>query len=129
MANNPRIVGAGKGPRKKKPPKSGPRKPLPKPGPRKPGNGQEKGMPQRELQARKKQHLAMRDAALKKGNDYEATYKQYYKVIGQHGDKLTTADSDSLYRQADKAYVKSQSSYRSAKKWNEFYNKLGKYNG
>lgn len=120
MANNPRIVGAGKGPSKKKP-KSGPRKPLPKP-----SNGQEKGMPKRELQARKKQHLAMRDAALKRGNDYEATYKQYYKVIGQHGDKLTTADSDSLYRQADKAYVKSQSSYRSAKKWNEFYNKLGK---
>ena len=84
-----------------------------------------KGLGQKELKARKKQHLAMRDAALKRGNQYEGTYKQYYKVIGQHGDKLTTADSDSLYREADKAYVKAQSNYNSAKKWNKFYNKLG----
>lgn len=122
MANVPRIVGAGKG-GKKLPPQS---KTKPKPHKTFPRiQGQEKGMPQRELEARKKQHLAMRDAALKRGNQYEGTYKQYYKVIGQHGSKLTTADSDSLYREADKAYVKAQSNYRSAKKWNEFYNKLG----
>ena len=117
MTNFPKIVGAGRG-GKKLPPQS---KTKPFTGIK----GQEKGIPKRELEARKKQHLAMRDAALKRGNQYEGTYKQYYKVIGQHGSKLTTADSDSLYREADKAYVKAQSNYRSAKKWNEFYNKLG----
>ena len=85
------------------------------------------GLGKQELNRRMKQHTALRDKALRKGDEAGKLKKQMFKLIGEHGSDPAFREKyvDAAYRTADKAYVKQQSAYNQAIKFNKGLKKLG----
>ena len=85
------------------------------------------GIGKKELQSRMKQHTALRDKALRKGNEADKMYKQMGKLIGQHGSDPAfkkAGYTDAAYRTMDKAFATRQSAYKQAVKFNKGLKKL-----
>ncbi len=86
------------------------------------------GLGKQELKKRMKQHTALRDKALKKGDNASDMYNRMSKLIGQHGSDAefkAKGYTDAAYRTMDKAYVQQQSAYKQAIKFNKGLKKLG----
>ena len=82
------------------------------------------GLGKQELNKRMKQHTALRDKALNKGNQADKMYKEMGKLIGQFGSDKGFP-TDAAYRTMDKAFVTRQSAYKQAIKFNKGLKKLG----
>ena len=82
------------------------------------------GLGKQELSKRMKQHTALRDKALNKGNQADKMYKEMGKLIGQFGSDKGFP-TDAAYRTMDKAFVTRQSAYKQAIKFNKGLKKLG----
>ena len=82
------------------------------------------GLGKQELKRRMKQHTALRDKALNKGNQANKMYKEMGKLIGQFGSEKGFP-TDAAYRTMDKAFVTKQSAYKQAIKFNKGLKKLG----
>ena len=85
------------------------------------------GLGKQELKKRMKQHTALRDKALNKGNQADKMYNQMSKLIGQHGSDPAfkkAGYTDAAYRTMDKAFVTRQSAYKQAIKFNKGLKKL-----
>jgi len=85
------------------------------------------GLGKQELKKRMKQHTALRDKALRKGNEADSMYKQMSKLIGQHGSDPAfkkAGYTDAAYRTMDKAFATRQSAYKQAIKFNKGLKKL-----
>ena len=82
------------------------------------------GLGKQELKRRMKQHTALRDKALNKGNQADKMYKEMGKLIGQFGSEKGFP-TDAAYRTMDKAFVTKQSAYKQAIKFNKGLKKLG----
>ena len=81
------------------------------------------GLGKQELKKRMKQHTALRDKALNKGNQADKMYKEMGKLIGQFGSEKGFP-TDAAYRTMDKAFATRQSAYKQAVKFNKGLKKL-----
>jgi hypothetical protein len=82
------------------------------------------GLGKQELNRRMKQHTALRDKALRKGDAADKTVKDMVKLIGQFGSDKGFP-TDAAYRTMDKAYMTRQKQYKKAVNFNKGLKKLG----
>ena len=84
------------------------------------------GIGKKELQSRMKQHTALRDKALRKGDHADDLYVEMGKLIGTHGHGKTEGfPTDRAYKTLDKAFVTRRSAYKQAVAFNKGLKKLG----
>lgn len=84
------------------------------------------GLGKQELNKRMKQHKALRDKALRKGETADDMYQSIGKLIGTHGHGKTEGfPTDQAYRDMDKAFVTRRSAYKQAVAFNKGLKKLG----
>lgn len=83
------------------------------------------GLGKQELKKRMKQHTALRDKALRKGESADDMYKSLGKLIGTHGHGKTQGfPTDQAYKDMDKAFVTRRSAYKQAVAFNKGLKKL-----
>ena len=84
------------------------------------------GLGKQELNKRMKQHKALRDKALRKGDRADDMYVEMGKLIGTHGHGKTEGfPTDRAYKTLDKAFVTRRSAYKQAVAFNKGLKKLG----